>query len=257
MYLQALSKFINVGESSTIGLLKTWIDEHLPALAAQKNTLTRVLDAYALAHYAQREASTTVLALMSDDAPEYKLIAPVHALCWVHDARDYKKLLPDLDINRNNLHAFMDEYWAFYKSLLAYKKAEEPAQNIQKPIIEAEFQRIFTKITNYAALDKLIARTWAKKEEMLVVLEYPDIPLHNNAAELAARRKVRKRDVSLHTMSPQGTRVQDAYLSVIETAKKLKVSAYEYLTDFLSGARKMMPLHKIIQQYAETGALVF
>ena len=84
---------------------------------------------------------------------------------------------------------------------------------------------------------------------MLLALEYPDIPLHNNAAELAARRKVRKRDVSLHTMSPKGTRVQDAYLSIIETAKKLKVSAYEYLTDFVSVTRKMIPLHKIIEQY--------
>jgi len=248
-YQTALHKFINIGESSTIGTLKTWIDEHLTDLAAQKNTLTRVLDAFALAHYFQREAPDAVFALMSDDAPEYKMIALIHALCWIHDARDYKKLIPSIDINTNALNAFIDEYWKFYRSLLAYKVADEPTKNIQKSIIEAEFERIFTKVTTYIALDKLIARTYAKKKEMLLALEYPDIPLHNNAAELAARRKVRKRDVSLHTMSPKGTRVQDAYLSIIETAKKLKVSAYEYLTDFVSVTRKMIPLHKIIEQY--------
>jgi hypothetical protein len=31
-----------------------------------------------------------------------------------------------------------------------------------------------------------------KKENLLLVLTMPEIPLHNNAAELAARAKVRK-----------------------------------------------------------------
>ena len=81
---------------------------------------------------------------------------------------------------------------------------------------------------------------------LLPVLDHPNLPLHNNAAERAARRKVRKRDVCFHTMSAEGTRVQDAYLSIIETAKKLGVSAFEYLTDFVSGSRKMTPLPKLI-----------
>jgi len=63
-------------------------------------SLAHVLDAFALAHYFQRQDFPTLCALMSDDAPEYKLLSPLHALCWVHDGRDYKKLVPQLDINR-------------------------------------------------------------------------------------------------------------------------------------------------------------
>ena len=175
-----------------------------------------------------------------------KLLSPLHALCWIHDGRDYKKLVPQLDINRRQTDALMGEYWKFYRSLLAYKTLEPVAQNRQKPLLEAEFERIFTQKTGYEALDKLIARTYAKKTALLPVLDRPNLPLHNNAAELAARRKVRKRDVCFHTMSAEGTRVQDAYLSIIETAKKLGVSAFEYLTDFVSGSRKMTPLPKLI-----------
>jgi Transposase IS66 family len=263
-YQKSLGAFLEMDGCSTVGCLKTWIATKLPKLAGQKITLARVLDSFALAHYFQRSDFPTLVALMSDDAPEYKLIAALHGLCWVHDARDYKKLVPLLDFNRQKLTAFMDEYWKFYKSLLAYKswhQSPPPATGTtdmappngvagttapQKADIEAEFERIFTKMTGYEALDKLIARTYAKKQEMLPALDRPEFPLHNNAAELAARRKVRKRDVSFHTMSAEGTRVQDAYLSIIETAKKLGVSAYKYLTDFVSGNRSMMPLSHII-----------
>jgi hypothetical protein len=44
---------------------------------------------------------------------------------------------------------------------------------------------------------------------------------------------------------------------IIETAKKLGVSAFEYLTNFLSGNRTMVPLAQIIAQKKENGALVF
>ena len=245
-YQNALLAFLEVDGCSSIGALKAWIAKELPKLSGQKNTLAHVLDAFALAHYFQREDFPTLCALMSDDAPEYKLLSPLHALCWVHDGRDYKKLLPQLDINRRQANVFMDEYWKFYRRLLEYKDWGEATQNLQKPALDAEFERIFTQKTGYEALDKLIARTCSKKAQLLPVLDHPNLPLHNNAAELAARRKVRKRDVCLHTMSAEGTRVQDAFLSIIETAKKLGVSAFEYLTDFVSGTRKMMPLPKII-----------
>jgi regulator of replication initiation timing len=256
-YRGPLEGCIGMEDNSTIGALKKWIDEHLPALAKQRNTLQRVFDAFALAHYFEKPATERVITLMSDDAPEYKLIALIQALCWIHDGRDYKKLIPSIEINRKALDTFLEEYWKFYKSLLKYKEANESVRLIQKSIIEADFERIFKIETVYPALNNLIARTYTKKREMLVVLDYPDVPLHNNASELAARRKVRKRDVSLHTMSPYGTMVQDAYLSIIETAKKLGVSAFEYLKDFVASSREMTPLNVIIDQVGAKNALSF
>ena len=41
-----------------------------------------------------------------------------------------------------------------------------------------------------------INKTKEKKESLLVALNLPEIPLHNNGAELRARVKVRKRDAA-------------------------------------------------------------
>ena len=47
----------------------------------------------------------------------------------------------------------------------------------------------------------------------------PEIPLHNNSAELAARVKVRKRDVSLQTVTDKGTKANDTFMTIVQTAK--------------------------------------
>jgi hypothetical protein len=66
-------------------------------------------------------------------------------------------------------------------------------------------------------------RTYQNKDKLLAVLENLAFPLHNNAAELGVRRVVRKRDISLHTWSSEGTRIKDAFMSTIDTAAKLGV----------------------------------
>ena len=78
------------------------------------------------------------------------------------------------------------------------------------------------------------------------VLHLPDLPLHNNQAELAVRRKVRKRDISLHTMSDLGTAAQDAFMSVVETAIKLGVNVFDYLYDRLANKNLMPSLADLI-----------
>ncbi len=84
------------------------------------------------------------------------------------------------------------------------------------------------------------------KSELLLTLKYPEIPLHNNAAELGARSQVRKRDVSLHTMTEEGTKANDTFSTIVQTAKKLGVSAYEYFNDRVSKSFKMPSLAELI-----------
>jgi hypothetical protein len=43
---------------------------------------------------------------------------------------------------------------------------------------------LFSTKTNYQALNDRIEKTKEKKSELLLVLKYPEIPLHNNDAEL-------------------------------------------------------------------------
>jgi len=62
----------------------------------------------------------------------------------------------------------------------------------------------------------------------------PEVPLHCYAAELAARAKVRKRDVSLQTITEEGTKANNTFMTIIQTAKKLGVIAYQYMCDRVS-----------------------
>ena len=95
---------------------------------------------------------------------------------------------------------------------------------------------LFTRRTGYQALDERIAKTWTNQELLLVVLDHPDLPLHNNDMELAARRRVRKCDVSFGPQSRAGAQAWDTFQTIIATATKLGVRVYTY---FLS--RLMAP----------------
>ena len=79
-----------------------------------------------------------------------------------------------------------------------------------------------------------------------MVLKYPDIPLHNNQSELAARTQVRRRDISLQSKSIEGANVSDTFLTIVQTAKKLGVNSYEYIYDRISENFQHVSLAEII-----------
>lgn len=220
------------GETISLGDFKERVEQDIPQLAKKSNMFIRVQHALALSYYYKQEQMPLVKALLSDDAPEYTKIVANHGLCWVHDARYYNKLNPIIDLHRVIKEGFMNRYWAFYRLLLEFRQIPND-QTIQqeafKKKINQEFDIIFSTKTNYAQLDNLIDKTFAKKDKLLVVLKTVALPLHNNAAELAARRVVRKRDISLHTWSEKGTQTRDAFLSIVETAIKLSINPFEYI----------------------------
>jgi len=230
----------------------TWPDfeqlmqEKAPAIHARKKVMRAIGEVMALAYYAQQTDFPALAILLSDDAPEYRKLAPFHALCWVHDARYYNKLDPKITLHRQKLDDFKSRYWEFYRKLLDFKEQTYEKQQTLKTILAAEFDQIFSPNTKYGALDLAIQRTLSNKEQLLLVLEHPAVPLHNNAAELGARRVVRKRDISLHTWSDGGTQLRDAFLSIIETAIKLGVSAYEFIHDRVAQKNDMPALSTLI-----------
>ena len=84
-----------------------------------------------------------------------------------------------------------------------------------------------------------------------MVLDHPEIPLHNNPAELGARTRVRKRVVSFGTRTEDGTKAWDTFMSLSATAKKLGINFYSYLSDRISGAFKIPNLADVISQRAK------
>lgn len=186
----------------------------------------QLYDALAIAAYHAQGDVPIVRLLLSDDAAVYHQMTDAQALCWVHDGRHYAKLSPVVPEHQRLLAAFRKEYWAYYRKLVAYraKPSVESSRGLRQ-----EFEQMVSQRTGYAALDERLAKTAANGEMLLMVLEHPDIPLHNNDMELAARRRVRKRDVSFGPQSEAGARAWDSFQTLIATAAKLGVRLYDYL----------------------------
>jgi hypothetical protein len=230
------------GESEFTGLL----NQHLPNLGPQQ--FSRILDAAAIAAYHAQTGFPVVELLIGDDAPQFKLVTDEFSLCWIHEGRHYKKLIPHVAYHRQLLDDFLTRYWRFYGQLLVYRGHPTEEDSIR---LADEFDEPFSTVTGYEALDERIAKTKAKKESMLIVLEHPEIPLHNNSAELAARKRVRRKKISFGTRSEDGTKAWDTFATLEATAKKLGVSFFEYIYDRISNTYKMPCLADLISTRAE------
>jgi len=219
------------------------INTHLERLNEQQQA--RVFEAAALSAYHTQRAMPIVPLLLSDDAPQFKSITDELALCWVHEGRPYKKLTPFLAYHRQLLADFQTKFWAFYHKLQHYRASPSPDQ---ATVLGAAFDTLFSTVTGYEALDQRIAKTKAKKDNLLMVLSHPEIPLHNNPAELGVRQRVRKRDISFGPRTSDGLASWDTFMTLVATAKKLNVSFFAYIHDRVSGVMALPSLAEIIKQ---------
>src|SRR5665811_1506553 len=210
-----------------------------------KTTRVRVLEACSIASYHRMTNIPVVNTLLSDDAPQFNKLTFQHANCWIHDGRNYKKLRPIVPYNQEKLKTFLDRYWDYYRKLSKFRI--KPDSKVAEQL-DDEFDQLFSTKTEYDQLDERISKTKEKKKCLLMVLKMPEIPLHNNAAELAARAKVRKRDVSLQTVTDEGTKANDTFMTIVQTAKKLDVSVYDYIFDRVSNTFEMKYLAQLIRE---------
>ena len=217
----------------------------LPKLSHQQRK--EITDAAAIAAYWAETDWPVIENLVCDDAPHYNKLTRRMMLCWVHEGRPYKKLHPVVPLHRQLLDGFLKHFWDYYHELLAYKQSPSEAERAR---LEAVFDELFATQTGYEALDERIAKTRAKKQSLLLVLEYPELPLHNNASELGVRRRVRKRDVSFGPRTEAGKRAWDTFMTLAETTRKLGVNFYAYLHDRITGANTTPPLADLITQAA-------
>ena len=206
----------------------------------------KLLEGAYLAYY-QTEDNLNIL--VCDDAPQYKLLAMLIALCWVHIGRHFKKMNPKIKHHQVLLETFLKDFWAYYKRLKEYQQQPD---NLLARDLSADFDTLFSRKTGFDLLDQRIAKTKAKKEELLVVLLHPYVPLHNNEAELAARKEVRYRDISFQTRNQRGTLAKDVFFTIIQTCKKLGVNAYEYILDRVTRKMLMPSLVQLMTDKAAT-----
>jgi hypothetical protein len=210
--------------------------------SCKQRTKKIILEACAIIGYRNRPDAIDIL--VCDDAPQFKNITEFLELCWVHEGRHYKKLRPWLIPHRRLVAEFLTDFWNYYHKLLEYKKSPNPES---AQVLSEEFDELTSRITGYDILDERIKKTSQKKAQLLLVLDHPQIKVHNNPAELAARAQARKRDVSLQTKNEKGTQAKDAGMTVLQTAKKLGVNVIDYTKDRLGKIFSMKSLADIIR----------
>ena len=162
--------------------------------------------------------------IVSDDAGQFNV--GQHGLCWIHAERLVHKLDAFTASHRAIQQRMRRLIWRLYDDLKGYKRNPSPKR---RTVLRARFDRIFRRRTGFAVLDRLLARLHAKKPELLMVLDRPEIPLHTNGSENDIRCQVTKRKVSGGTRSDVGRDCRDAFLSLLKTCNKLGISFWTYL----------------------------
>ena len=185
------------------------------------------------------------LVIMSDDAGQFNVL--LHALCWIHAERVLAKLIGFNDAQREALENVRSTVWELYRDLKAYKAAPTPEE---KASIEKRFDALCTTKTCFASLDAALKRMGRNKRELLLVLDRPDLPLHNNLSEGDIREYVKRRKISGGTRSDDGRRGRDTFASLKKTCRKLGISFWGYINDRLLGANQIASLPQLIEARA-------
>src|SRR5918994_2381641 len=182
--------------------------------------------------------------IVSDDAGQFRIGR--HALCWVHAERLVHKLIPFNDRQRLAIDLVRQLIWWFYADLKAYR--HDPCRK-RRTQLRARFDRIFRRRTGFVTLDRLLARLHARKHELLLVLNRPEIPLHTNGSENDIRCHVTKRKVSGGTWSEAGRDARDACLGLLKTCQKQGLTFFDYLGARLGvpGAPRIPPLPDLVR----------
>ncbi|MCG8363244.1 MAG: transposase [Pseudanabaenales cyanobacterium] len=119
------------------------------------------------------------LKILSDGAPQFNVL--VHALCWIHAERALCRLSGETPQQTQNIEEMQQLLWEYYQQLKAYQQNPDAALKLP---LEQDFDQLFGRcFLNYSALTKVLNQFRARKDELLRMLDCPQLPLHNNGSE--------------------------------------------------------------------------
>lgn len=192
------------------------------------------------------------LNIHADDAGQFEIYLMYLSLCWIHEERHYRKIIPVDEQARLDLEQVRNKIWLIYGALKAYQKNPNESD---KAVIEKQFDDLFLKLeTSSPTLNHRLRLTHAKKQKLLRVLDKPDTPLHNNRSELDARSVVRRRKISGGTRSDEGRDCRDTFLSLKQTCLKLGINFRTFLKDRVSELYEIPKLADVIRQRSSISA---
>lgn len=185
------------------------------------------------------------MVILSDDAGQFNI--PDHALCWVHVERNLQKINTYTAAQGQELEHVLEHFWILYQQMKLY--AEHPNEKA-KAKIEKEFNDLCDWHTQWIALQKALDKLKTYKTELLLSLQYPGVPLHNNASERDIREYVKKRKISGSTRSENGRKARDTFTALKKTCRKMKISFWEYLKDRITLTNNISQLPQLLHDKA-------
>lgn len=216
-------------------------EEHLHQLGIGNKHYHRLVTESALLGSILTHGFPIDTVILSDDAGQFNILS--HALCWIHAERGIKSLLASNDYQIEAVEWARNEMWEIYHALRDYKSS--PNQE-KKVIISQRFDDLCKTKTKYMSLNQVLKRLYKNKDELLLVLERPDIPLHNNLSEGDIREYVKRRKISGSTRSDEGRQCRDTFASLKKTALKLGISFWDYLIDRTMKKDSIVSLDQLI-----------
>src|SRR5207248_7033904 len=115
-----------------------------PALRLGPRQQAQVREALALAAYLADPDWPVVRTLVCDDAPQFRAVTEELALCWIHEGRHFKKLTPYLPQHQEALAATLEDFWSYYRELLAYRELPTSEDRLR---LDADFDALFSTAT--------------------------------------------------------------------------------------------------------------
>jgi Transposase IS66 family len=186
------------------------------------------------------------LVILSDGAPQFDLL--LHASCWIHAERPLARLVPYNEMHRTAIAQVRQQLWELYQDLKKYRAQPDIAA---KPTLQARFEALVNQKTNYpASIGQVLQEMREHQDDLLRVLDHPEVPLHNNGMESDIRGYVKVRKISGSTRSASGRRCRDTFASLKKTCRKLGVNFWAYLKDRIGGLGKIPWLPDLLRQRA-------
>jgi hypothetical protein len=227
---------------------KAWL-RFLKKMKISGDKDTRVLSEATVLASAIHHGLPEGIPIVTDAAPQFYLWVS-HALCWIHEERHYRKLVPVSEHEREELDKIRSQIWDLYEELKIF--SGDPSED-RLSKLELMFETTFNRSGVTDGLDELLKNTYSRKKGLLQALNYPGIPLHNNDCERDIREYVKRRKVSGTTRSAAGRRARDTFLSLKKTCMKLGISFFGYLRDRLCGLHEIPSLTEILLTQARAG----
>lgn len=181
------------------------------------------------------------LKILSDDAKQFDIAN--NALCWIHAERAIKKIVPIDDEEKAAIVIAKNSIWNFYRELKEYR--EFPSEE-KKEYLSKKFDEIFSTPTYGYSIAPIFATFLKNKKKLLLILDYPNLPLHNNTSEQDIREYVIKRKISGGTRSDLGREARDTFTSIIKTCLKNKVSFWDFVNDRIKNLNIIPSLSEIV-----------